>query len=374
MSRLSNFMRERATPSTNTEVDDSNSSWLDRPLSNWSCVLGWLLALAVFVGLTTLLGGLTQLDALLSTYSSWFVAHGNFACAFPPGSSVQISLAAPLYTLMAGGLAFLFGVGHGVAFPTQSALGSRCFTWLGPIRHWSAQTSALTPTLRFGYVGWLVLMVGVVAVLRASRRGNTGWEPLTLILIACAPPVFMCLQYLFHPQDLLAMGLVLCGVASVLRDRWTLAGIMMALALTSQQFALLVLVALLVVAPNAGRVKMVIATVVMWLLIVAPLALASSGRALRVALVGSGLGGTQARSLAWELHLTGSGAIEVWRLVPIVYRGEPRVPDVSTPRARRTHSGAIDGTRCHVVINAARLRRRTVRLLLHGGLRFADRP
>ena len=161
-------------------------------------------------------------------------------------------------------------------------------------------------------------MVGAVSALRASRRGNTGWEPLTLILIACAPPVFMCLQYLFHPQDLLAMGLVLCGVASVLRHCWTLAGIMMALALTSQQFALLVLVALCAVAPNAGRVKMVIATVVTWLLIVAPLALASSGRALRVALVGSGLGGTQARSLAWELHLTGSGAIEVWRLVPIV--------------------------------------------------------
>ena len=94
--------------------------------------LGWLIALAIFVGLTTLFGGLTQLDALLSTYSSWSIAHGNFACAYPPGSSVEISLTAPLYTLIAGGLSFLFGVGHGVAFPTQSALGSRCLTWLGP--------------------------------------------------------------------------------------------------------------------------------------------------------------------------------------------------------------------------------------------------
>ena len=92
----------------------------------------------------------------------------------------------------------------------------------------------------------------------------------------------------------------------------------MALALTSQQFALLVLVALVVVAPAASRIKMVVATVGMWSSIVVPLALVTSGRAFRVALVGSGLAGTQARSLAWELHLTGSMAVEVWRLVPIV--------------------------------------------------------
>src|ERR1035438_9457021 len=53
-------------------------------------------------------------------------------------------------------------------------------------------------------------------------------------------------QSLFHPQDLLAMGLILCGVASVLRDRWVLAGVLMGLALTSQQFSILVLVVLLV--------------------------------------------------------------------------------------------------------------------------------
>ena len=317
MTRFLKFARGRTSQST-TSVDESKLPWLDRPLSGWSCALGWLIALAIFVGFTTLLGGLTQLDALLSTYSSWLIAHGNFACAYPPGSSVEIALTAPLYTLIAGGLSVLFGVGHGVAFPTRSVLGSRCLTWLGPIRHWSTQTSALTPTLRFGYLGWLVLMVGVVAVLRACRRGKTGWEPLTLIFIACTPPVFMCLQYLFHPQDLLAMGLSLCGVALVLRDRWVLAGILMALALTSQQFAILILVVLLVLAPNAGRLKMAAASVATWVMIVLPLALVTSGRALRVALVGSGLAGAQYKSLTWELHLTGSAAVDVWRLMPIV--------------------------------------------------------
>jgi hypothetical protein len=318
MTRLLKLTRGRTPQRTNATDDESKLPWLDRPLSGWSCALGWLIALAIFVGLTTLFGGVTEFDALLSTYSSWFIAHGNFACAYPPGSSVEIALTAPLYTLISGGLSVLFGVGHGVTFPTQAALGSRCLTWLGPIRHWSSQTSALTPTLRFGYFGWLVLMVGVVAVLRASRRGKTGWEPLTLIFIACTPPVFMCLQYLFHPQDLLAMGLVLCGVASVQRDRWILAGVLMGLALTAQQFSILVLVALLVLAPNAGRIKMAAGTVVTWAIVVLPLVLVTSGRALRVALVGSGLGGSQDKSLTYELHITGSVVIDLWRLLPIV--------------------------------------------------------
>ncbi len=246
MTRIHKFSFSHSSTRPSEEDDSINTSWLNRPLSGWSCAIGWLVALAIFVGLTTVLGGLTSLDALLSTYSSWFMAHGNFACAYPPGSSDQVALTAPLYTLVAGGLSALFGVGHGVAFPSQSVLGTHCLTWLGPIRQWSTKTSALTPTLRFGYSSWLVLMVGVVAILRTSRRGRTGWEPLTLVLIACTPPVFMCLQYLFHPQDLLAMGLILFGVASVLRRRWVLAGVIMGLALTSQQFAVLVLVALLV--------------------------------------------------------------------------------------------------------------------------------
>jgi hypothetical protein len=37
-----------------------------------------------------------------------------------------------------------------------------------------------------------------------------------------------------------------------------------------------------------------------------------------VALVGSGLGGSQQYSITYELHITGSAAIDLWRLFPIV--------------------------------------------------------
>src|ERR1700690_1125650 len=91
--------------------------WLDQPRSSWWCTASWVVATAVFIGVTTLLGGLTQLDALISTYSSWSIAHGNVACAYPPGSSVFFPLTAPLYPLVGGALAALFRVGHGIPFP-----------------------------------------------------------------------------------------------------------------------------------------------------------------------------------------------------------------------------------------------------------------
>src|ERR1700688_4657679 len=110
--------------------------WLDRPRSQKWCVASWVVATAVFSGVTTLLGGLTQLDALLSTYSSWLIAHGNVACAYPPGSSVYFPLTAPLYPVVAGGLAALFRVGHGIPFPNQAALGHSCLNWLAPMTRW----------------------------------------------------------------------------------------------------------------------------------------------------------------------------------------------------------------------------------------------
>ena len=123
------------------------------------------------------------------------------------------------------------------------------------------------------------------------------------------------------------MGLSLCGVALVLRDRWVPAGILMALALTSQQFAILILVVLLVLAPKAGRLKMAAATVVTWAMIVA-----------HVGTPPHGISGSR-------------------RVATHAYRGlrMPRVLDVAAPRARRSQSGALDSTRRHVIVNAPRL-------------------
>ncbi len=292
--------------------------WLDRPRSQKWCVASWVVATAVFIGVTTLLGGLTQLDALLSTYSSWLIAHGNVACAYPPGSSVYFPLTAPLYPVVAGGLAALFRVGHGIPFPNQAALGHSCLNWLAPMTRWSNHAHALTPTLRFGYLGWFALAAGIVAVIRSSGRGRNGWEPAALICVACTPPVFICLTGFFHPQDLLAMGLILLAVSCAQRNAWMWAGMLIGLAFASQQFALLAAGLLFVLVPAKRRLAFSLSSLATVAVIVVPLVALSSGRALRVALTGSGGGGSVAHSIPWELHLTGSAANDVLRALPVI--------------------------------------------------------
>ncbi len=169
---------------------------------------------------------------------------------------------------------------------------------------WSNQTHALTATLRFGYLGWFVLAAGIVAVMRSSGRGRNGWEPAVLIAVACTPPVFMCLQNLFHPQDLLAMGLILLAVSCAQRNAWVWAGVLMGLAFASQQFALLAAALLFVVVPAKRRLVFSLSAVATFAVLVVPLMALSSGRALRVALTGSGESGSLVTSIPSELHLT----------------------------------------------------------------------
>jgi hypothetical protein len=293
-------------------------AWLDRPRSQSWCVASWIVATTVFIAVVTVLGGLTQLDSLLSTYSSWSIAHGNVACAYPPGSSIYFPMTAPLYTLVAGGLSVILRVGHGMPFPNHAALGNRCLQWWAPITRWSDHTHALTPTLRFGYVGWLVLAAGVVAVMRSSGRGRNGWEPAVLIAIACAPPVFTSLNILFHPQDLLAMGLILLAVSSAQRDAWAWSGVFSGLAFASQQFALLAIALLIVLVPAKRRLVFSLTAFAALEVIALPLMALSSGRALWVVLTGSGGGGVLVYSVPWELHLRGMVSGDVLRVLPVI--------------------------------------------------------
>ena len=61
------------------------AAWLDQPISGIYCVCGWILATTLYVALVNLFGGLSQLDTYESVYSTWSIAHGQFACAFPHG-------------------------------------------------------------------------------------------------------------------------------------------------------------------------------------------------------------------------------------------------------------------------------------------------
>ena len=292
-------------------------SWLDAPLSAWWCALGWCAATALFVGIVALFGGPSIIDTRESLYGTWAVAHGQMACVYPPVSLPSFPPLAPLYLLLSGAVAAVTRIGHPVAFPSAAALGPHCDKAFAAMNLWSVQSGAERPTEWIGCLGWLALMGGVVAWLRASGRGRRGWEPATLVVLACLPPVWMCVQSYFHPQDLLAMGLCLGALACALHDRWIAAGILVALAVLSQQFALLVAAPLLVLAPGRRRVPYAAAAVVTGALVDLPLLALSGSHALRAITIGTGNTPSVGGTVLWELHLSGAPAVLVTRVAPI---------------------------------------------------------
>jgi hypothetical protein len=291
---------------------------LDRPLSTAWCVTGWVFATLLFIGINQLLGGPAPGDSEVFTYSAWAIAHGHLACAYPPASSIDFPLIAPLFPLVAAGLSALFRIGHSVPFPSQMSMGHGCTTAVTAMTHWSTHAGAVSPTLELGYVGWIVLLFGIVSFFRSIGRGRCGWEPAVLVAVACAPPVFMCVQSWLHPQDLMAMGLILGAMAFIRRDAWAWAGVLLGLAVMSQQFALLVLAPLLIMVPRDKRVRFVVSTACSAIIIVAPLAIATSGRALKAAFIGSGYTPAERGTYLSELHLHGTIVVTFSRILPIV--------------------------------------------------------
>jgi hypothetical protein len=291
---------------------------LDRPLSNWSCATGWITASIVFILLTRLVGGVTTSDAFVSVNSALAIAHGHLSCAYPPQTSLGGSpLAPPLYPLISGGLSAIFRVGHSLPFPNGALLGAHCSNAFVIIGKWVAPTGVLFTVVLLGYVGWFVLVAGIVTLLRASGSGRSVREVVTLLVIACAPPVIMCLNEYFHPQDLMAMGLALAGLGCVIRQRWLVAGVLFALAFTSQQFALLVVVPLAVTLSTQAIKRLLIGVLATLACIDGPVLIVTSDRAFKAILVGTGAS-TKRATLLVLTHLSGNAIYVVSRVLPIV--------------------------------------------------------
>jgi hypothetical protein len=212
---------------------------------------------------------------------------------------------------------------------------------------WAASTLSLVPTVGLGYLSWFVLLAGVVAMLRASGRGRSGWEVGTVLLLAAVPITWTPLLDYYHPQDLLAMGLALAGLSFVLRRSWLWAGVFLGLAVTSQQFALLFLVPMLLIAPSRQRWVLLASSAGSWLAVTLPMVLATSGQAMNAVFVGTGdfasLGGTVLSGLGlpvWGLHFFARGmpllasiALSWWahrRLGPRALEPVPLVALVAT--------------------------------------------
>ncbi len=290
-----------------------------RPLIGFT---GILIAIGAFIGVVALLGGVVVGDGSASIYSTWAIEHGRFACAYAPFTHIaQIpsiarpgAMITPFYPLVSGAIAALARIGHQYPFPVTS-LGANCSHAYVAMFHWSVASGVAIPTLRIGYVAGIFLLVGAASLLRASGRGRRLAEPVTLVVIVTLAPVLAAVVQYFHPQDLMAMGLALGGVAAVLRERWLLAGALIGLAVVTQQYALLVLAVVFFVVPSRGRWRFSAAVVFVAALIDLPFLVVTSGRALHAIANGSApsFGGT----VLWELHVPAVPLFLIARVLPI---------------------------------------------------------
>lgn len=312
------------TPSPSETHSRGVVEWLNRPLSAPGCFVGWCSALVVFIGFTSLLGGPTEFDAALSVYSTWAIATGHLTCSYVhvtpfhvPPIGDPFTLIAPVYPLFSGLVLAVTHIANFARFPTSSQLGPHCSTAIVSMFRWSANSNAIQATVRLGYFSWIFVLSGAVGLLRAIGRGRTNWEPLTLILLAILTPVTQCITQFFHPQDIVAIGFALGSVACMKRGRWEWTGALMALAFATNQFVLLLAVPIIVLIPSAKRIRTVLAGVLTSAIILLPIIVLTSGRALRYALIGSSVTNSLPQANPWFSDVHGAILIIVTRIPPI---------------------------------------------------------
>ena len=290
--------------------------WLGRPLSPWWCAVGWLASTGVFIGIVQAFGGPYVTDSAPSVDSTLALANGQPACAFPSSTQLQ----SPLYSFVSAGVAAADRLGRAIRFPPGPTSERHCAQDFQAINAWIGHAHTGLDLLRIGYVAWLFLLVGLILILRAGGRGRCGWEPATLIVVACLPPVWLTLESSFHPQDLVAMGLGLCAMAYGLRGRWLMSGMLVALAFFSQEFALLFAVPLLFCAPRNRRLGYMVGALVTAAAGTLFLLFVTSTQALSNALSGTIYMSTT-DTLEVTLHLHGRPQVFLSRVVPVFLAG-----------------------------------------------------
>ena len=302
---------------------------VNRPLSSLGCLIGWIISTICFFGLAFALGGPSEGDASESAYTTWAVEHGRFACTYFHLTGTTSThplrpdaLMAPMYPLVSGAFAALLRIGSGTHFPTISQLGPHCANAVAAIEHWQYNSAAITPTINLSYFMWPLLLAAIIILVRSMGRGHTSWEIIAGLLAGCSPLIFDSFVGFFHPEDILALSLIMLALAAVIKDRWLTAGALLGLAFTAQQFALLVAIPMVFIVPRQARLKYAALFAVAVAVIDVPLVIATSGRALHVVLFGSSRVGANIRStggtVLWELNLHGVWLFALARMAPIV--------------------------------------------------------
>ncbi len=218
-------------------------------------------------------GDTTPLTEVTSALASGelHVAAADDGLPNPPGYPL---LAAPLVA----GLPSLFGspawcltpnrvAGQPTAPDSSAANRAAGVNVCGKVGPSGAATNSLPDWYRsqalLGVLGWLVLAAGGWALLRAAGSDSPSRTAALLAFLAFLPAATSAIVQFFHPQDIVSLGLALVAMAQTMRDRWVLAGALFGLAVLTKQFALLLVLPAVLVAPDArSRLRLGVTTVV----------------------------------------------------------------------------------------------------------------
>jgi len=294
------------------EEDRPRQPLLDRPLGRGQAVLWWTLASALFILVVVGQFGPTNHDAIEWDTPAWTLAHGQPSCSYRFGFQTEPP---PLFPELVGGVEV-----------TVHSLDRRLFAARPyptvDCRQDEADLStaaSLHDAALIGFLAWFVLLCGVVLVFRSDRRPPTIREAAGVLGLAVLPPVSAALTTSIHPEDLVAVGLCLAAVARSTRRRDVLVGVLFGLAACSQQFALLAVVPIVVLAGWGERARVMAGAGAAASAVCLPFLITDPGGLLHAF---SGSSATQAGgatpTFVLEIHLHGVLLVVVSRGLPLL--------------------------------------------------------
>ncbi len=107
-----------------------------------------------------------------------------------------------------------------------------------------------------GLLGWLILALGCLSLLGVCGAATIPREAALLAFLACLPAASSAIVQLYHPQDMVSLGLSAAALAFSLQRRWLIAGALFGLAFLNKQFAILVFVPVIVGIPTTARERL----------------------------------------------------------------------------------------------------------------------
>jgi Glycosyltransferase family 87 len=170
-----------------------------------------------------------------------------------------------------------------------------------------------------GVASWLVLALGSLALLWAAGAASAAREAGLLAFLVILPAASSAIVQLYHPQDIVSLGLALGAMALLLRNQWIAAGALFGLAVLTKQYALLLLIPALAAAPGTGpRLRVAVSAAVVFGVGLAPF-FVSAPHATLANFSGFSAGGAVSGFTVLSLSgVTGSAASAIARDAPVV--------------------------------------------------------